>query len=232
MVDVRGFSLSGSARKSLRWSVNRMLQKGYTTKMLSPPLADEILKELKDVSEEWLRRQHGGEKRFSLGWFDPHYLRQCPVMAVVDPEGKIQAFANLIPEYRRNEGTVDLMRRRGEDSGLMDLLFVRLIEYFREQGYATFNLGLAPLAGVGDHPEAGVPEKILSFFYQHFNQLYAFKGLRRFKEKFGPRLKACYLVYTSPLLLPKIALAITTANAGGNLFFTYLGAWWKKRRKK
>ncbi|MGB9905164.1 MAG: phosphatidylglycerol lysyltransferase domain-containing protein [Desulfotomaculales bacterium] len=232
VVDVRDFSLSGSARKSLRWSVNRMLRKGYTTKMFFPPLADETLKELKDVSEEWLKLQHGGEKRFSLGWFDPHYLRQCPVMAVVDPEGKIQAFANLIPEYRRNEGTVDLMRRRGEDSGLMDLLFVRLIKYFREQGYATFNLGLAPLAGVGDYPEAGVPEKVLNFFYQHFNQLYAFKGLRRFKEKFGPRWEPRYLVYTSPLLLPKIALAITTANAGGNLFFTYVGAWWKKRRKK
>jgi len=58
--------------------------------------------------------QHGREKRFSLGWFDPAYIRQCPVMVVLDSEGKIQAFANIIPEYRRNEGTVDLMRRRGE----------------------------------------------------------------------------------------------------------------------
>lgn len=232
VVDVRNFSLAGSARKSLRWSVNRLLRKGYTTKLLTPPLADDVLRELKEVSDEWLKLQPGREKRFSLGWFDPHYLRQCPVMVVIDAEGKIQAFANLIPEYRRNEGTVDLMRRRGEDSGLMDLLFVRLIEYFREQGYATFNLGLSPLAGVGNQMEAGVPEKVLNFYYHHFNQLYAFKGLRRFKEKFGPRWEPRYLIYTSPLLLPKIALAITTANAGGNLLFTYLGAWWEKRRKK
>lgn len=32
--------------------------------------------------------------------------------------------------------------------------------------------------------------------------------------------------------LSEIALAITTANAGGNLLFSYLGAWWEKRRQK
>ncbi|MEW6274431.1 MAG: phosphatidylglycerol lysyltransferase domain-containing protein [Bacillota bacterium] len=85
---------------------------------------------------------------------------------------------------------------------------------------------------MGTRPEAGVPEKILNFFYHHLNQLYSFKGLRRFKEKFGPRWEPRYLIYTSPLLLPKIAMAITTANAGGNLFSAYLGAWWEKRRKK
>ena len=232
VVDIRHFSLSGTARKSLRWSVNRLLRKGYTTKLLAPPLSEGILRELKDVSDEWLKMQHSREKRFSLGWFDPGYIRQCPVMVVLDPEGKIQAFANIIPEYRRNEGTVDLMRRRGSESGTMDLLFVRLIEYFREQGYDTFNLGLCPLAGVGNHTESGVPEKILNLFYHHFNQLYAFKGLRQFKEKFGPRWEPRYLIYTSSFLLPKIALAIVKADAGGSLFSAYIGAWWEKRRKK
>lgn len=224
VVDVQNFSLEGGARKSLRQSVNSMLRKGMSTKLISPPLEDDVLKQLREISEEWLKSRHGREKGFSLGWFDPHYLRQCPVMVVIDAAGKIQAFANLIPEYQCNEGTIDLMRRRGKDSGLMDLLFVRLIEYFREQGYAAFNLGLCPLAGVGDQPEAGVTGKILNFYYHHFNQLYAFKGLRRFKGKFGPRWEPRYLIYTSSFLLPKIAVAITTANAGGNLLFSYLGA--------
>lgn len=117
------------------------------------------------------------------------------------------------------------------ESGLMDLLFVRIIEYFREQGYDTFNMGLCPLAGVGNHAESGVPEKILNLFYHHFNQLYAFKGLRQFKEKFGPRWEPRYLIYTSSFLLPKIALAVVTADAGGNLFSAYIGAWWEKRRQ-
>lgn len=229
VVELAGFSLAGGSRKSLRQSAGRAERRGYTTELLPPPQSEETISRLKEVSDHWLKHQQGGEKRFSLGWFDPDYLRQCPIMVVKDGNGTIQAFANLIPEYRRNEGTIDLMRRREDDGGLMDLLFVRLIEYFREQRYDTFNLGLCPLAGVGEDRDAGVQEKVARLFYRHFNQLYSFKGLRQFKEKFGPRWEPRYLIYGSSLALPKIALAIVTANAGGSLR-SYLESRREKKR--
>ncbi|SMB97652.1 phosphatidylglycerol lysyltransferase [Thermanaeromonas toyohensis ToBE] len=229
VVDLHHFTLSGNRQKSLRQAVNRMVRKGYTTELILPPLSDEILRQLKEVSDQWLRRQKGGEKRFSLGWFDPSYLRGCQVMVVRDAEGHILAFANIIPEYQKREGTIDLMRRKDGENGLMDLMFVRLIEHFKKQGYDTFNLGLCPLAGVGEAPGASLQERTAHFFYQHFNKLYAFKGLRRFKEKFAPRWEPRYLVYPHHLLLPKIALAVVTANAGGSLL-SYAKAWWEKRK--
>ncbi|KUK64220.1 MAG: hypothetical protein XD84_1651 [Desulfotomaculum sp. 46_80] len=112
----------------------------------------------------------------------------------------------------------------------MDFLFVRLIEYFKEQGYQSFNLGLSPLAGVGIKPEDSLQEKFLNFFYDHFNQLYSFKGLHYFKDKFDPFWEPRYLIYLNPIFLPKIGIAITTVNAGGNLLKTYLAAWWSKKR--
>lgn len=208
-----------------------MARRGYTTELLEPPLGDETLARLKEVSDQWLRFQTGGEKKFSLGWFDPSYLRPCPVMVVLDADRRFHAFANLIPEYRRNEGTIDLMRRRSAENGLMDMLFVRLIEHYRERGYETFNLGLCPLAGVGDEPGAGLQERAARFFYQHFNRLYSFKGLRRFKEKFDPRWEPRYLIYNSALALPKIAVAVVRANAGGSLL-TYAGAWLEKVKNR
>ncbi len=229
VVDLHTFTLAGSSRKNLRQTVNRMVRRGYSTELLLPPLREETLRELKEVSDHWLRLQKGGEKRFSLGWFEPAYIRSCPVMVVRDSQGRVQAFANIIPEYRRNEGTIDLMRRREGESGLIDLLFVRLVEYFKEQGYDSFNLGLCPLAGVGDHPGASLQERAVYFFYQHFNQLYGFKGLRQFKEKYAPRWEPRYLIYPHPLLLPKIAMAVVTANAGGSLW-KYVQAWREKRR--
>ncbi|WP_169719317.1 phosphatidylglycerol lysyltransferase domain-containing protein [Desulfovirgula thermocuniculi] len=229
VVDLHNFTLSGNKQKSLRQAVNRMVRKGYTTELIHPPLSDEILKQLREVSDQWLRNQVGGEKRFSLGWFDPAYLREYPVIVVRDAGGRIMAFANIIPEYQKKEGTIDLMRRKGGENGLMDLMFVRLIEHFKEQGYDTFNLGLCPLAGVGEEPGASLQEKTAHFFYHHFNKLYAFKGLRRFKEKFAPRWEPRYLAYPNPLLLPKIALAVVTANAGGSLW-SYARAWWEKRK--
>ncbi|MGI9861931.1 phosphatidylglycerol lysyltransferase domain-containing protein [Moorella naiadis] len=53
----------------------------------------------------------------------------------------MQAFANIIPENQRREGTIDLMRRRGVERVVVDFMFVRLIEYFKEKGRDTFNLG-------------------------------------------------------------------------------------------
>lgn len=229
VIELAEFSLEGGKRKNLRQSVNRTLRRGYTTKLLLPPQSDEILAQLKEVSDQWLKQRQGREKRFSLGWFDPAYLRPCPVMTVKDSRGQNVAFANLIPEYRRNEGTIDLMRYRDDVSGLMDLLFVRLIEYFREAGYETFNMGLSPLSGVGNGPEDGARERAIRLFYNHFNQFYSFKGLRQYKEKFGPRWEPRYLIYSSTLALPKIAVAIISANAGGRLSI-YLDAWFEKLR--
>jgi len=120
IVDLPDFSLSGKDRKSLRNAVNRLSKKGCTTEFVTPPLKDSLLESLMEVSNQWLNTQQGGEKRFSLGWFDPHYIKSCPVMLVKDDIGNIQAFANIIPEYQIKEGTVDLMRRRGGESGLMD----------------------------------------------------------------------------------------------------------------
>ncbi|HEX3011470.1 MAG TPA: phosphatidylglycerol lysyltransferase domain-containing protein, partial [Syntrophomonadaceae bacterium] len=196
---------------------------------LPPPQSEENISRLKEVSDNWLKHQQGGEKRFSLGWFSPGYLRHCPVMIVKDENGTIRAFANLIPEYQRNEGTIDLMRRREGDVGLIDLLFVRLIEYFQTQHYDTFNLGLCPLAGVGEEQNASVQEKVVRLFYHHFNQLYNFKGLRKFKEKFTPSWEPRYLIYSNSLALPKITLAIVKANAGGSLR-SYLESWREKKR--
>ncbi|MFA5384007.1 MAG: phosphatidylglycerol lysyltransferase domain-containing protein [Eubacteriales bacterium] len=230
IIDLKMFSMEGSQRKGIRQSVNNLSRKGFKTKINEPPLNDLTLKQLKEVSDEWLHLQHGSEKRFSLGWFDVQYLKNCTVITVSDAQDKIVAFANPIPEYNHNEGTIDLMRRRDNKSGIMDLLFVRLIEYLKEQGYQSFNLGLSPLAGVGTKPEDSFQEKFLNFFYDHFNQLYSFKGLHFFKDKFDPFWEPRYLIYLNPIFLPKIAIAITTANAGGNLLKTYLSAWWGKKR--
>ncbi|HHW41333.1 MAG TPA: DUF2156 domain-containing protein [Syntrophomonadaceae bacterium] len=118
------------------------------------------------------------------------------------------------------------MRYREEERGLVDFMFVRLIDHFKEQGYATFNLGLCPLSNVGGYPGASLQERVVHFFYEHFNQLYSFKGLRQFKEKYDPRWEPRYLVYPNSLVLPKIAAAIVSANAGGSLW-SYLQAWRK-----
>lgn len=215
VVRLDGFTLEGRSGRALRTPVNRLTRLGYTTQLHEPPLGDGLLEELRRVSDDWLALKHGREKRFSLGSFDDDYISLCPIMAVHAPEGAIRAFANIISEYQLNEVTIDLMRYDAHaEPGTMDLLFVRLLEWARDRGYDTFNLGLAPLSGIGGARGDPLPEKALRLVYEHMTRFYNFRGLRNYKDKFGPEWCPRYLVYPAATNLPAIGAAIVRATSG------------------
>jgi phosphatidylglycerol lysyltransferase len=223
IVDLHAFSLEGSANKALRNPFNRLKKAGYRVEVHQPPLGRDLLDELRRISDDWLTSVHGTEKRFSLGWFDDEYIRTSPVVAVHHPLGTITAFANIIPEYQLNEITVDLMRRRHEcEPGTMEFLFASLFSWACEEGYATFNLGLSALAGIGENPGDPALERLLHFIYEHINQFYNFKGLHDFKEKFHPQWSPRYLIYPGAGNLAAVWLAVTRADAGEGDFMRSL----------
>jgi phosphatidylglycerol lysyltransferase len=222
IVDLGTFTLAGGANKSLRSAINRLTKEGHRAEVHEPPLSDDLLHELRGVSDEWLEG-HGTEKHFSLGWFDEAYLRSGPVVVVYEPGGRISAFANILPEYQLNESSIDLMRhRRDAESGTMDFLFVSLFEWARKRGYATFNLGLSSLAGVGEHADDPLVERALHYVYEHLNQFYSFKGLHQFKEKFHPDWSPRYLIYSSLASLPGVVIALVRADSGDDFAGAYL----------
>lgn len=215
IVDLASFTLEGHSNKGLRSAFNRLTKLGHSTRLYLPPLPDDIMVELFVISNEWLASMHGGEKHFSLGWFDEDYIRNGPVMVVKTPEGAISAFANLLPEYTRSEVSIDLMRHRHNvEPGTMDYLFVALFDWAKEHGYATFNLGLSSLSGIGEHNEDPAIEKGLHFIYEHINQFYNFRGLHAFKEKFHPEWSPRYLIYPGIASLPAVATALIQADQG------------------
>jgi phosphatidylglycerol lysyltransferase len=231
IADLASFTLAGRAHKSLRSAVNKLTKLGYRAELHEPPLPDSLLEELWAVSDEWLAMMEGGELGFSLGWFDDDYIRNSPVMAVHTPQGTVSAFANLVPEYRRNEATIDLMRhRRDVEGGTMDFLFVALFQWAREQGYVTFNLGLSALSGVGEHADDPAVERALHYIYEHVNQFYNYKGLHAFKAKFDPEWSPRYLVYPGPTSLPAVAIALVRAHVGDDFVREYLTDWIAERR--
>jgi phosphatidylglycerol lysyltransferase len=227
VVDLLAFSLEGKAGKSLRAPLNRFTRLGYRFEIHQPPIPGELLEELRAVSDEWLVMMHGSEKRFSLGWFEDDYIRNGAVAVIRSPEGRISAFANLVPEYQLNELTIDLMRHRREtEPGTMDFLFTSLFMWAREQGYDTFNLGLSALSGVGEHSDDPAIERVMHFVYEHINQFYNFKGLHDFKEKFRPIWSPRYLIFPGAPNLAAVWMAVVEANSGDDAF-----PWGYLRRK-
>jgi phosphatidylglycerol lysyltransferase len=218
VVDLKTFTLEGKVGKNLRTSINKLTKLGHSIHFYQPPIADSLLRELRTISDEWLRMTHGAEKKFSLGWFDNDYLRECEIAVVQTPHGEITAFANVVPEYQINEITIDLMRRRAEvEHGTMEFLFVSLFQHFQAKGYDSFNLGLSALAGVGQAEASPRLEKAVHYLYRHLNQFYNFQGLHTFKDKFHPRWEPRYLVYPGLAALPDIVVGLVRADSGDRL---------------
>jgi phosphatidylglycerol lysyltransferase len=222
IVDTAGFTLSGNINKGLRSAYNHLVKLGYRAIVLRPPLSQSQLTELRAISDIWLGHMQGSEKHFSLGWFDEAYLQSGPVMVIYDSQDRPAAFANIVTEFQRNEISIDLMRYIPGEHGIMDFMFVSLFEWAIREGYASFNLGLSALTGVGEHPEDPNIERALNYIYEHVNQFYNFKGLHAFKSKFHPCWSPRYLIYPNAAALPAIALGLNRASNGKNFLINYI----------
>jgi phosphatidylglycerol lysyltransferase len=210
IVDLTAFSLEGKERKSFRHVVNKLEDQGFRYEWHEPPLPNETLSMVKEVSDAWLEIAGRRERRFSLGAFADAYVRSTPVATVSDGSGEIMAFANQIPSYRAGEATIDLMRHRGNAAaGVMDYLFVKLFIQLKEKGFVRFNFGMAPMSGFQEHESASVEEKTIHSFVQHLTFLFSYRGLRQYKAKFADSWEPRYLIHRNPLLdLPRIAIAL------------------------
>jgi phosphatidylglycerol lysyltransferase len=214
-VDLHAFSLDGSRASRFRKALRRMERDGTTVRIVAPPEVATLMGELRAVSDDWLARRAGAEKGFSLGFFDESYLSRFPV-AVVEHNGRIQAFANLWPGQGDGEVSVDLMRfRHDAPRDVMEALFAFLLQWGKEQGYRWFALGMAPLAGVERSPVETLWNRLGSLLYEHGEFVYKFQGLRSFKNKFDPVWEAHYLAYPGGMRLPRILADVAALIAGG-----------------
>jgi len=215
-VPLADFSLKGSERRDIRQAHARAVREDATFEVVPIEAVPALLPELRAISDAWLKEKSTGEKGFSIGTFHEPYIRQFPV-AVVHQQGSTVAFANLWTTRSRVELSVDLMRFiPGAPRGVMDFLFTELMLWGRAQGYQWFNLGMAPLAGLDQHPLAPAWNRIGSFVFRHGEHFYNFEGLRSYKAKFGPVWNARYLAAPPGLLvLPRVLADISVLIAGG-----------------
>jgi phosphatidylglycerol lysyltransferase len=162
---------------------------------------------------ESLRIPGRRERAFSLGRFDWNYLKDTPFFAVFAPDGRMLAFANIIPSYHAGDTTVDLMRHRSNaPNGTMDFMFIKLFLMSKAQGFRRFDMGMAPMAGFREKEEASREERAVHYFLQHLNFLFSYQGLMHFKSKFATIWEPRYLIHRHVLDLPRIAYAMAKVS--------------------
>lgn len=206
IVELASFTLEGRDNRDVRQHYNKNARLGYQARFYPPPLDDEILHELRRVSDDWLSTQFGGEKYFLVGWFNDDYVRNSPVMAVHTPGGKVVAFANLVSTKNKSEITCDLVRFcRNTENGMAEFLIVSMMKWAISQGYTTFSLSAITTYGKGMEEDDPPVAKIILVISSLINSLYKFTGLYKFKDKFHPLWEPRYIAYPgATTLLPSL----------------------------
>ncbi len=215
VVKLQEFSLSGKKFKNMRAVRNQAIRSGLSVQILSAPISDTLLGQIKVVSDQWLETRGGSEKGFSMGRFDPEYLKHFAI-AVVRREGKIVGFASILSGADGKRLSIDLMRYTPDaGSNMMEFLFVELLQYYRDAGAEEFSLGMAPLAGLEVRHGSRLWTKFGSVLYRHGGGFYNFEGLRNFKQKFAPEWRTRYLAVPGALPPFPALKDVTLLIAGG-----------------
>jgi phosphatidylglycerol lysyltransferase len=214
-VPLSTFTLEGGARKGLRYTRRKFEKEGYRFEVIQPESVADHLDTLKNISDAWLTEKNIREKGFSLGFFQPDYIRRCPVAFVIRNK-RIEAFANLWTGAQLAELSLDLMRYLpGATEGVMEYLFICLMLWGKEQGYRWFNLGMAPFSGLENRALAPLWNRLGAFVFRYGEHFYNFQGLRQYKEKFDPEWRPKYLASPGGLALPQVFANLATLISEG-----------------
>ncbi len=215
-VSLPNFTLDGTRNAKQRNKHHRATREGASFAMLRPDEVEARFDELRAISDDWLTGKSVAEKGFSVGRFDPDYLRRFHCACVLR-EGRIVAFANLwLGGAGRQEFAIDLMRYGASaPKGVMDFLFIELMFWGKAEGYRWFNLGMAPLAGLERHPLAPFWHKVGRIVHRYGEPFYNFDGLRQYKDKFSPEWRPRYLASPGGLVLPRVMVDTAALIAGG-----------------
>ncbi len=214
-VRLKTFSLQGSAKKELRYTNRKAGEWGLQFAIIPQAEVASHLPTLKAISDAWLREKSAAEKRFSLGNFREQYLCRGTVALVMQNNETI-AFANVWLSDDKHELSIDLMRYRPDaPHGVMEYLFTQLMLWGNAQGYEWFDLGMAPLSGVDSHRLGPIWNRLSSLVFQHGEHFYNFKGLRTYKNKFGPEWFPKYLASPGGITTPQVLANVATLISGG-----------------
>ena len=159
------------------------------------------------MSDAWLEHYRRKEAVFSQGMFTASEIQQNDVIAIRNPDGKLVAFLNIIPDFAPGECTYDLIRKTQDaPGGCMDALIIELIHYAKQKNLSYLNMGLAPMTGI-KAPDS-TAEQLVHYAYERLKRFRHYSGLRGFKEKYASAWVNKYLVYEEDFDLLQLPAAL------------------------
>lgn len=203
-LDLAGFSLADAGHAALRETLRQAERDGYALEVVSAARLPALWSELQAVDHAWQRSRPEGVKQFAQGNLADARAAGSDC-ALLRRSGKVVGFATLLSGAARAELAIDLLRYTDAVGAAgLDLLVARLLQWGRDQGFATFDLGLTPFADMAHHALAPTLTRFAVALFRQAEHFDSLAALRADRERYAPHWSPRYLVCRSDLLLPHI----------------------------
>ncbi len=220
ILDVRGFSLSGSAMKGVRGSVSRVKRLGISVRMrrMSELSVDEVLGVVRRA-DQW--RDTDDERGFAMALGrvgdpdDGDCLLVEAVQGVGGADERVIGMLSFVP-WGTGGVSLDLMRRdRSGPNGVVETMVSELARNAGSVGVTRISLNFATFrdvfeygAQVGARPVMRVVYGVLKFFSKFFQMESLYKSNAKYRPDWVPR----FICYEDGRATPRVALASMVAE--------------------
>jgi len=195
LVDLR---FAGKPYATVRNMRNRANRRGVQVREVDPDAHRDALTR---VHDDWLQsKRPSWRMKLLVGSPSLHQPLDRRYLAAFH-DGVIVSFITLLPGAPGQWGLDVMARSPASPAGTMDLLLHDAAVLLRDEGAKTLSLGACPMAGVTAHGRGRPLRALFRFLYRSRlgNQLFGFRNLFEFKQKFRPRWEPVYFA-ASPRL--------------------------------
>jgi lysyl-tRNA synthetase, class II len=217
ILDVPSFALDGRPMRGVRQAVNRMRRAGYTCRVVRRrDLTAEELAEARHAADAF--REGHTERGFSmaLSRFGDPRDGDCLLVLARDADGRLRGLLQFVP-WGAHGLSLDLMRGdRDAANGLTELMVVSAMEAAPGLGVTRVSLNFAVLRSVFARAEelgAGPVLRLWHRMLKGASRLWQIESLYRANAKYQPSWHPRYLCFPTARDLPRIAVAVLSAEA-------------------
>jgi lysyl-tRNA synthetase class 2 len=217
ILDVPSFALDGRPMRGVRQAVNRMRRAGYTCRVVRRrDLSPDELTEALHAADAF--REGHTERGFSMALSRLGDARDgdCLLVLCRDEGGTLRGLLQFVP-WGAHGLSLDLMRGdRAAANGLTELMIVSAVEEAASLGVTRVSLNFAVLRSVfarADELGAGPVLRLWHRMLMMASRLWQIESLYRANAKYQPVWQPRYLCFPTARDLPRIAVAVLSAEA-------------------
>lgn len=217
-VDLRRFSLRGTAFMQLRNKISRALRSGLVVSEVS---VDDCFEDMRGLDAAWLTLKGEGAKplEFLVGEYGGRYQHLRRVFAA-HRDGRLMGYITYSPVYGENPGWLHDLTRRQPDSppGVMEAINKTAIDTFIAEGVPWLHFGFTPFTELTSLPRfpgySHAFHQFMALLWAEGEAVYPAQTQLAYKEKWAPSLiTGEYIGFQHGASIPALVHIFRACNA-------------------